>query len=607
MLPKPPRKGLQGALLTLLVAVSFVLCVIGFAMVDRDFASWRSWVDAVYHSFRIFSFAYDGPKAPEEVPDALRLGRVGALISVLWASWMAGVVILRERSSPLRLRIRAPEVVFCGMTFDLLRIALSQEQASPRSRMALLVADAASPLAKRFRQEISSLVVAGNPLDRKSLAACRVHRATRCVYVAGSTDTDTIAIVTAVATLLLRSRPRPQALQVVGVLRNRGLLQALPDILKNPDRNRIALNWVDPVIVTTRVLLGRLPPDSVAPGQPIHVLLAGSTALAETVLLQLARNAYPREQVTRVSVVAPDASDFCRRLLERYPPLDPEFADRGLFPGLHPLMTVKGFDSVPAVLADAELAAIEKPVPVTCAYAVAGNDGDTLLAVQRLRQLRAHARRDFPIGACLDESHGIDEVVTVIAERDVFHCRAGESYLGQHLDELAALHHYAYSQGRVPGLEAPTAEQQQAWEQAHAQWRAIPAWQRDSSRHVADHILVKLRHLGLEGLASTRPLTLETARQLQHRLLESLPQLGLIEHRRFCAERMLEGWLPVGMEQWNDASGKPVSQHQHELKALKLNATLTLLIDQNEVAKDELLAASIAWIFWQTANRPASH
>jgi len=77
---------------------------------------------------------------------------------------------------------------------------------------------------------------------------------------------------------------------------------------------------------------------------------------------------------------------------------------------------------------------------------------------------------------------------------------------------------------------------------ARRKWIFAAEWERESNRQAADHIGVKLALLGLERTA-------EDGERLRALLADeasgTLDLLARLEHRRWCAERLLGGWRPL--------------------------------------------------------------
>lgn len=600
---QPNRKSWQALFAGSLTVLSYTACVFGFLAVRGEY-QWTDWSEALYQSLRIFGFEYDGPKPPEQVPALLHVGRLGALMSVMFVGWMAAAAFLRERLTPLRLWYRSPEVLFCGLTDEALRLAVAQEAAFPGTRKALVVDKVSAVLARRFSSEVSRLVLAGNPASPKKLKEAAIGSDTQVVYAAGDTDAETFRIVNAVFEQL-RDRPATApVLRIAALLKDRAL-QHTAQSTYGPGVQQVDLAWLDPVGIAARRFLERMPPDAIAPAAArIHVLLWGSTPLIEALLLQLARNVYPRAGLTRVTVIA--AAGFRQKILDRYPALAPAFHDVHLFPGLHPFVEVEWLDRQPATLSVTDLAALENAATMTCAYVDGGTDDATLVMSRRLLQIRTRNALGFAVGAYFDAGRADAGLTVISADRDVYRYQTGERYLGQRLDVLAMLHNFAYQPSNsIPEFNAPALEHDAAWHRAWVQWRQTPEWKRQSSRYVADHIAIKLRSIGLTRYLELPQLGIDDARELRQRVQAALPELGALEHRRYCAERMLDGWLPVPESLWTPPAPEGLDSHRESLKALRLNATLAVEVDNLETQKDERLAAAIAWMLWRAAQPPA--
>lgn len=97
--------------------------------------------------------------------------------------------------------------------------------------------------------------------------------------------------------------------------------------------------------------------------------------------------------------------------------------------------------------------------------------------------------------------------------------------------EFAANYERQYGQPPAQGL-APS--QKAAY--FDRLWRASDEWAKESNRQAADHIFVKLRSIGLQPEDVKQPGFEFTAQQLE--------QMARMEHKRWCAERLLGGWRP---------------------------------------------------------------
>lgn len=115
--------------------------------------------------------------------------------------------------------------------------------------------------------------------------------------------------------------------------------------------------------------------------------------------------------------------------------------------------------------------------------------------------------------------------------------------------QIAAFYQYKFGAGPPPAGAGP--EEKSAY--FNRLWREANEWARESNRQAADHLYVKLRCLGIEIRDSSET----TEEGPAFAVADGLPeddgffepeekeQLARMEHRRWCAERLLAGWRPL--------------------------------------------------------------
>lgn len=152
-----------------------------------------------------------------------------------------------------------------------------------------------------------------------------------------------------------------------------------------------------------------------------------------------------------------------------------------------------------------------------------------------------------------------------------------ETVEGRHLDALARQIALFYETEYGEGPPRGATDQQKA---AHFErvWDESKEWEKESNRQAADHLHVKLRSVGVNPEEAKRP-----GFQFDEHQKE---QLARMEHKRWCAERLLSGWRPLPdtdakKRQWADKKG------QKALKAQKLHADLVPFDDLPPGEKDK--------------------
>ena len=179
-----------------------------------------------------------------------------------------------------------------------------------------------------------------------------------------------------------------------------------------------------------------------------------------------------------------------------------------------------------------------------------------------------------------------------------------------------------------------------------AEWKSLPEEMRESNRQAADHIAVKLRCFGLDPGSVTekfqeRPdlpkfqepwralvdlaLRVELAERTQSKgpdfeaakkkyctelgstefaefsdkLADHICELAEMEHRRWCAEKLLDGWLPLESKEdrhkWRDLSSGDFRKRK---KGQKLHGVLVPFskLSDEDLAKNFDQVAAIPWV-----------
>ena len=553
--------------------------------------------DALYRTLQLFVLNFDLPadlsgRTPS-IPAPLEAGRwmiaTGVFFATIKAAWLA----LGDRLASFRLLIRPPDVLFCGLTETALRVAEGER----RARLVALTAASLGGIADRFRA-IGGLVVHGDPSVDGNLRRARAWRTRRCIYVLADDDRAGVQITRAACRHLAGS-PAPGP---VSVLTSLGDVEAERAGLV-PAGQRTRLGWIDPPELAARVLLRTLPADHASQGGPrsdcLHALILGTTPVAEAVVLQLARSVCPVGPI-RITVVSDDADVAGGRFLQRFPALAREHPDAALFPGILPLADLRFVGCSPATLAASRFEAWHREAPLTTAYVDLGDDHATRAACWRLRQLGERRGIGLPVVAYFAQEGPLPPGVSAVMAREVLRRHPDEAYLGERLDQTAMFVDYCFSEeDDPPSLEEPESRRAARRREALRRWAMRDEWQRRSARRAADHVPVKLRAIGQELPAHDADWSIETLRRLEREIAARLPELAALEHRRFCAERMLEGWLPVDECRWAQAPAGT----QQRLRALRLNASLVAAAPPRERAKDERLVTCIPWVLQMLSRR----
>ncbi len=138
------------------------------------------------------------------------------------------------------------------------------------------------------------------------------------------------------------------------------------------------------------------------------------------------------------------------------------------------------------------------------------------------------------------------------------------------LDKLPMLINFWYSIRREPG-KWQDEHVLNVMKQAEQKWKVIGENAKESSRLAADHLWIKLRMLNISPDQLQSNIFTANNPDFKHQIAE----LAMIEHYRWCRERILEGYIPIQdieeravtepgwyIENWQDAKFKSFYQDQ---------------------------------------------
>lgn len=151
-------------------------------------------------------------------------------------------------------------------------------------------------------------------------------------------------------------------------------------------------------------------------------------------------------------------------------------------------------------------------------------------------QMLVHLRNKSGFGALLDRQLTRDEAVPMHAFGLVQALSNRATLLNEQQDRLAKSLHAEYLAGQDKRrIEADAEKTPWRPHAAYRPWEELPEAFRESNRHAADHLPVKLRALGLHMGAEGEPNALTSF---------DVPDdtLTAMEHERWCAEHWLSGW-----------------------------------------------------------------
>ncbi len=361
--------------------------------------------------------------------------------------------------------------------------------------------------------------------------------------------------------------------------------------------------WLDTNANAARTVLRRYPPEMRALN-PIHIGIVGFGELGQALLFHAAQTlVLPDESPIRATVFVQDRRQV-EYFIRKHPALNPANRDHPAFGQQVPLLEIHSDEYAEPAPTLPALESAHRAVPFSAIYICVEHDHEALTACERLLQSLPAIGLHCPIVCCLpgDWFESADQALEHFKHlppeyRDpvkFFHLAADqfhpwEQYPGEALDIAGILINKAYTYFTQHGAKpiavmdsdfaALSEDDMKAWYQREEPFRI-------SSRASGDHIWQKLRWLGYvldeNSPGPLPPATLQNLEECFKLLAEdlaALDQLCRLEHRRFVAERLMNGWL----------------RHDETLKPLRLNATSVPYdaLPENEKHKDEVIILSL--------------
>jgi hypothetical protein len=521
------------------MALAFFLAYTGLGTVTLSGPAGTAFtrVDRLYLALRVFLL---------EVPDAAFPGQSARLsvalflapLSLAGATLLSFLRVLRRTFRSTMFFLGRPEhILICGLSGQ--GLALTRHFLA-QGRKVAVVDDAEDDALRAQASDAGALVLDQDPANALALARARAARAAQ-VFVVSEQDEKNLLITGALLAQRKAARTRrPQDWHLI--LRDpvlRDLCARQPD-LRGPGLNCRVINVYDRI---ANALFWLHPADDRDPDgtHRLHLLLLGFGWTGQALLKRALALGHCRTLGTAaVSVLDPEAdrkvAGYLSGLRLKAAPAWPPRGPQDVFPAVAS-RNVQALEDLTREDLEACLAtsAAQQAGPFTAVYVSAGTDDTACL------RIAAQARR------LLDQMGIATEVVALVKNPGL----AGTLEYCQ--TPRFRIHHWEACLLDEAAREEPLARRaQEIHERYRASVQAAPGEQlwahldedlRESNRQSALHVNVMLRGLGLEP-ADLQGLAVDDPRWAV---------MAEWEHRRFLAERWLQGWSYGGRK---DAEAK---------------------------------------------------
>lgn len=526
------RQESQWYIILLLAVVAIVLIFVGLVSLPVDVAPpFERLLQAAGRTMRTMTFRYE-PQGAAAESVMLAVGRTLWLFVVVVGGAKATIYALRKDLRLTMAAHRHDHIVVCGLgdLGELIATTLSEE-----GRRVIPVEKDPEAKAVERLQEKGLAVIIGDARDEATLEAAGIGKARALIATCGSNTTNLEIIMNGRAiSRRVRAHKRPPLAGIARVDKAnlRRHLARYDELIAMSERFEFRV--LDIAENTARLVLRKHPPISPfgpADGAPPHLLVVGLGDTGQAVVVHCLRLCHnPSEVNPRITIIDERAEERERMFRALYPTVD-QVCDMTFVTAT---VDDAGFQD------GALIAAASEAAPITGAYVCLDDDDASIAAALDLRRLLSSSEGVLPIfvhvpintrlGTLLDRrADPMASAGDVIPFGDLQKAANSDIILDERLDRLARSVHDRYRSIALEGSDAPSGMP------SVMPWPQLPEIYRASNRRLADQILFSLRFLGLEAVAADTPQLIDLGPA-------ECELLARLEHRRWCVERILDGW-----------------------------------------------------------------
>lgn len=523
-------------------------------------------------------------KTGTEVNWQLQVSRLLLPIVAAYTTIRFVISLGQQKITLFRLKFLQKHIVFLGAGRVASAIVSGLHRVNPDQRIIALDISTSSTHIQYLKETCCVQMIEGDATDRSLLERLNLSHA-KAIYIFTGHDQRDLDILFEVVRMIPLNGDKPDIYTDVD---DRSLVRAanLSNSLCSYQKAGGRLRWFSCHALSARALfLKHSPKPEPSSDQvgPVHVGVVGFGTFAQEIVLQAIRHCvYVGEKPISISIFAHSQFLFEQFLL-RYPVLDSRRADLA-YGGLTPLANIQFFELDLTAPSPAVVRAATTEHPLSVVYVAGETDQDSQIASFRFRQaLVATEHASVQTVCCLPGTHYIDLEQAVAEQRasdkngefyeniTLFHTTSAflgrkESSPGSDADRIGIHVDAAYrAHSEIEKLLNTVADQKNTlpvdqemtnvWDRLELAIQsefvnAAKEWEtrlsedfRWSSRHCGDHLFVKLSELGFSLQAGDGGVADSVLEDLRAAIESRMEDLKRMEHRRFCLERLLDGWL----------------------------------------------------------------
>lgn len=455
-------------------------------------------------------------------------------------------------------------------------------------------------------RNLNGFIHIGDCFVDADIASLKLRKA-KNIFVSIGTDLENIEAARRIINSIKHSIKDKVRLYVH--VRDHHLMRSREILFSDLDSKKIALELISIDRMAARSILTEFPPKLVGKNTAPHILIVGNSELATYILIHAVQHlVYSTTQPLKITWAGSGVADKLQTLRMKFIGLS-ETNDDPAIQALLPLVKIHTIDCDADELCPQKWReAQDNNNPFNIAYVACPEDDmtyTTSIRVATLREIGFKIESTMPILACFQDSQGslsdlIDRQISENSQHflplpkkeqieDLFGINIfnmivilSESYFGESKDTRAMLLNGIYSQAdkvKQPDNKYIAASDEEFITKSKKLWqddieKGVYRW---SSQLCADHIQIKLQCILSDEYQICKLMNDEAA--LKEAIDQNVTKLAELEHRRYIAERLMEGWLPINIRNTEMAENPEFNYKKNSYKKIQkdlltLNYTL---------------------------------
>ncbi len=509
---------------------SLALGYIGFRKYFLILGEQRSFLDILYLDLQLFTL--ESGSVSGAVNWELQIARLLSPAIAAFAALKALALLFREHLRMFKIRFIKKHIIICGLGRKGLLLTLGFIEAG--FRVVVIELDEGNDLIPQCREK-GALVLIGDATDKDLLRKARVNTAK---YIMSMCGDDGVNTEVSVRCKELTDKKKGMALTCIVHIVNPRLCRLLRERKFGMNQDgAFRLEFFNIFDMGARACLSDYPPfdhQGKADNRQSHMLVVGLGRLGENLVIQAAKNwkdlSLKSNQKLNITILDRHAEDKINSLFIEHPPIKK-------ICNLH-ILQIEIIS--PAFQTADFLFSTEGSCRFTGVYICLDDDSFGLSTALNLHQKFLH--HDIPIVVRMVHNTGLATLLKDKGiEEDSFiklnafglldrTCTPAIIMAGTH-EILAQGIHEEYV--RKQRQEGQTVESNPSL----VPWPELPESLRESNRSQADHISVKLKHMG----CGIKHLTTWDPPQFKF-TPEEIERMAVLEHKRWVEERRMNGW-----------------------------------------------------------------